>query len=90
MGCVHCGGQPDNHSPHCRGKIPTVLEKVQQERDDLLEVLEDLLGVPMWVDEATVPAGKSPDDAPDQVVVNMAVAWARIQKARRIIKSVGK
>ncbi len=54
---------------------------------ELLDVLEELLSVPMSVDEATLPAGCGPDDAPD-VVVNMSIAWARIRKARESVAKV--
>ena len=52
---------------------------------ELEGVIEEILSVPMWVDEATVPRGKTPDDAPNQVVVNMSVSWARILKAREVL-----
>ncbi len=53
---------------------------------DLLEALRELISVPMDVDEATLPQGKTADEAPNRVIVNMSVTWARILKAQTAIK----
>jgi len=44
MGCVYCGGQPGNHSESCKGKIPTIFEKLMTDNQKLKHRVERLEG----------------------------------------------
>lgn len=63
-------------------RAPINVEAVPQE---VVEALEELLSVPMWLDQATVSPCKTADDQPEQAVVNMSVSWGRILKARKAL-----
>ncbi len=59
---------------------------MKSERQELLEILDELVNeVPMMLDHATVPPGRSADMYPDQAVVNMSVSWSRILRARAAV-----
>ena len=65
---------------------------LKQQRDELLDALEDLLECPYHIDEATVSkAGleATMNANPHQVVGNMSVALLRVRKARAAIVKAG-
>lgn len=58
-------------------------EKTQALLNKMAEALHDLLDCPRWIDEATIPKAGI-EAAPQQVVVNMSVAWLKIQALKEI------
>ena len=55
---------------------------------DLIDAINDLLNCPQGVDQATMPESGNPDDAPEQVVIEMSVSYVRIKKIKKLIKDV--
>lgn len=55
-----------------------------EQREKLLEMLEQLCTCPQSVDQATIPAAGI-DAAPDQVIVVLSVSLTRLREARAAI-----
>lgn len=79
---------------YAREKHEVEIAKLKEEHQaliaPLIEALEELLGCPISVDEATVPKVGVHEAPPYQVVVNASIAWTRLQKAREVLKNYKK
>jgi len=89
-GCDFCSGMTDKERDHMRGQMGKLfdhhfapaLSAVTAERDRLREALEDLLGCPADIVQATVPKAGIEAAPPYQVVLDVSVSLTRWNKAK--------
>lgn len=93
MPCVCCGKPSHTSTPDdaemchkCFGEFnATEHDNLKKYCDAVFEVLEDLEDCPFFLDQATVPKGKTPDDVPEQAVINVSISWAKVLRMREAL-----